>query len=120
MLLPRADSTTRRQLADAVDAASPDLRDRLERLLLIEEGSRFSVLERLRTAPTRISGPKLVRALDRVAEVHAVGASAITMSTAPLNRVRARTVWDRRQGAAAPPTHPSASHGDPGGDGGTP
>jgi hypothetical protein len=76
-------------LADAVDAADPHLRSRLERLLLVEAGSRFSALERLRTAPTRISGPELVRALDRVAEVRALGAGAITVAMAPLNRVRA-------------------------------
>jgi hypothetical protein len=78
-----------RQLADAVDAAGPELRERLERLLLVEAGSRISALERLRTAPARISGPELLRALDRVAEIRALGAGAVSVSLAPPNRVRA-------------------------------
>jgi TnpA family transposase len=65
------------------------LRKRLERLLLVEAGSRVSALERLRTAPTRISGPELVRALERVTEIRTVGAAGVTAPVAPLNRVRA-------------------------------
>ena len=76
-------------LADAVDAASPVLREQLERLLLVEAGSRVSALEQLRTAPSRISGPELARALERVADVRAVGADAVNLSAAPRNRVRA-------------------------------
>jgi hypothetical protein len=76
-------------LADAVDVASPVLREQLERLLLVEGGSRVSALEQLRTAPTRISGPALARALERVAAVRAVGAGAVNLSAAPRNRVQA-------------------------------
>jgi TnpA family transposase len=76
-------------LAHAVDDAGPELRERLERLLLVEAGSRVSALERLRTAPARISGPELLRALDHVAEIRALGAGAVNVSLAPPNRVRA-------------------------------
>jgi len=47
----------------------PELRCRLDALLTVEDGSRFSTLERLRTSPTRLSGPEMVKALQRVAEV---------------------------------------------------
>ncbi len=66
------------------DAGNLELRGRLERLLAIEAGTRFSALERLRTAPSRVSGPELVRALERVAEVRALAAVLIQLGRAAL------------------------------------
>lgn len=48
---------------------STELGHRLEKLLTVPSGSRVSELDRLRRAPTRASGPEMVRALDRVAEI---------------------------------------------------
>src|SRR5712692_11936522 len=49
------------QLTDHID---PELRRRLDALLNLEDGSRFSTLERLRTSPARLSGPEMVKALE--------------------------------------------------------
>ncbi len=47
--------------------------EQLEHLLEQEEDSAFSTLKRLTNAPTRISGPSLVTALDRVKDIRALG-----------------------------------------------
>jgi len=73
-----------RTLSESIDDA---LRQRLERLLDIEEGSRTSTLERLRTSPSRISGQGEERALARLAEVKALGAGAVDVSSAPPNKL---------------------------------
>lgn len=62
----RADETTRlhEALAGQVDVA---LQSRLDGLLMVPGGERFSELDRLRRAPTRASGREMARALDRAA-----------------------------------------------------
>src|SRR6266571_4072481 len=65
------------------DHIHPELRRRLDALLNLEDGSRFSTLERLRTSPTRLSGPEMVKALERVAEVRKLGAGALDVSGYP-------------------------------------
>jgi Domain of unknown function (DUF4158) len=74
------------QIADGVDG---DLRGRLNALLEVEAGSRFSVLERLRTSPAKLTGSELERALKRVAEVRRLGAAAADVSALPGNRLLA-------------------------------
>ncbi len=82
----RADATTRlhEALACQVDVA---LQARLEKLLAVPGGERFSELDRLRRAPTRVSGREMVRALDRAAEIAAVGAGALNVGEVPPARV---------------------------------
>lgn len=46
----------------------------LEALLRIEDGSRLTAWERLRTGPSRVSVPKLPRQLDRLTRLRALGA----------------------------------------------
>ncbi|MBJ7600459.1 Tn3 family transposase [Candidatus Nephthysia bennettiae] len=84
----RADTAERlwRNIAGGVPL---DLRDRLWGLLEVESGTRFSTLERLRTAPARVSGPEMVRALERAAEVAAVGVGMIDVSSVPASRLEA-------------------------------
>jgi TnpA family transposase len=61
---------------------------RLETLLVADESSRQSPLERLRRAPTRISVAGMVEALERLREIHALGVSHIDLSTVPPVRVQ--------------------------------
>jgi hypothetical protein len=70
-------------------AASPELCQRLTAMLDTEEGSRLSLLERLRTAPSRTSGPEMVRALERAAELRSLGSAAADTSLVPENRLTA-------------------------------
>ena len=62
---------------------------RLETLLVADERSRQSPLERLRRAPTRVSVAGLVEALQRLQEIRALGVGRIDLSTVPPVRVQA-------------------------------
>jgi hypothetical protein len=61
----------------------------LETLLVADEVSRQSPLERLRRAPTRVSMMGLVEALQRLQEIRALGVSRIDLSAVPPVRVQA-------------------------------
>jgi len=64
-------------------------RDRLEKLLVIPEGSRQTPFDRLRHAPTHLSAPSLVLALNRLDEVRKLGSNAVDISRIPLSRIDA-------------------------------
>ena len=51
----------------------------LDALLAVPPGSRVSELERWRTGPARASGPQMVRALNRVAEIIGSGLSRVRL-----------------------------------------
>jgi TnpA family transposase len=68
---------------------SRDLQTRLEALLLVPAGDRVSPLDRLRRAPTRISAPAMVDALNRLIEIRALGVSPVGMAPLPPGRVQA-------------------------------
>jgi hypothetical protein len=69
------------RLAGLVEG-EPGLRGRLTGLLALEPPGRISRLERLRRAPARVSSRGLVEALDRVAELRALGAGAVDVDAA--------------------------------------
>jgi len=62
---------------------------RLKQLLLVEEGSRLSGLERLRKSPTRVSGPSLVAALERLDEIRELGMGTANLERIPTSRITA-------------------------------
>ena len=64
-------------------------RAKLEALLITPEGARYSSLDRLRRPPTRISGPALVNALDRLEEIRALGVGDFSFAGVPESRIKA-------------------------------
>lgn len=81
-------------------AALPSLnqRKRLETLLTVPGGVRQSTLDRLRRGPTRVSGPALIRALQRHEEICALGVGQLDVALIPPTRIRmlaryAATSW---------------------------
>jgi hypothetical protein len=74
-----------------------DQQARLETLLLVPDGARSSPLDRLRRAPTRVSGPALVAAFQPLAEIRAIGVSDLALDHLSPNRLRDLA----RYGAAA-------------------
>ncbi len=60
---------------------------RLETLLVADESSRKSPLERLRRAPTRVSIAGLVEALQRLQEIRGLGVAHIDLSAVPPVRI---------------------------------
>ena len=74
-----------------------DQQARLEALVLVPDGARSSPLDRLRRAPTRVSGPALVAACQRLEEIRAIGVSDLALDHLPPNRLRDLA----RYGAAA-------------------
>ncbi len=61
----------------------------LEGLLLVPEGSRRSWFDQLRTIPTRISGPSLVDALERLALIRSYGVELSPANSPPQSRIAA-------------------------------
>ena len=73
------------RLAGGLDPAT---RRQLEGLLEVPAGASDSVLERLRAGPTRRSAPELVRALERVEEIRALGIDLGAAGSVPPGRVQ--------------------------------
>ncbi|MEJ7640511.1 MAG: DUF4158 domain-containing protein, partial [Singulisphaera sp.] len=70
-------------------ALKPQQAARLETLLVADEATRQSPLERLRRAPTRVSIAGLVEALERLREIRDLGVGSIELSAVPPVRVHA-------------------------------
>ena len=70
-------------------AAPPELAARLEKLLLVPEGQRRSELDLLRRPPFTPTITGLVRALDRLDRVRALGAGELDLSGIPPARIMA-------------------------------
>jgi len=72
-----------------VQVAPVELRARLEKLLLVPEGQRRSELDRLRRPPFTPTITGLVKALERLADVRALGVAELDLSHLPARRVAA-------------------------------
>ena len=68
---------------------SAQQRERLEALVLVPEGERYTPLDRLRRGPSRISGPALVGALQRLQEIQALGVGGLDLQNIPPGRLKA-------------------------------
>lgn len=99
ILLPGV-STLERLIARVRDRASerlwralatvptPDQRLKLEELLKVPEDGRQSRLERLQRAPTRVSAPSLLDALERWESIRALGIGEAKLSRIPPNKIQ--------------------------------
>jgi Domain of unknown function (DUF4158) len=81
-LRSRVENRLRRSLGRGI---SSEQQARLENLLVVPEGNRNSLLDRLRTGPVMISGPSLVQALRRL---HSVRELCIKLPTAHIPTTR--------------------------------
>ena len=64
-------------------------RKRLEQLLIVPEGSRGSWLDELRSGPTRVSGPALRAAIERLKSVRELGITLPAAARIPQSRIAA-------------------------------
>ncbi|MBG8556044.1 Tn3 family transposase [Hymenobacter guriensis] len=87
-----------RLLWGRLDAAQ---RHALDALLVAPPGHRLTPLELLRTPPTRVSAPGLVEALQRLAQIRAVGVSDVSLHEVPNARL-ARLARHAHQAWAQP------------------
>jgi hypothetical protein len=98
VLLPGASVLERfvARLRDRVDARlcrllggqlSSAQRTQLEALLQVPPGTRYSPLEKLRSGPVRVSGPSLVRALERLRDVRDLGIGMPNTVSIPPSRI---------------------------------
>ena len=77
---------------------SAEQQTRLEAILEIPQGARYSHLDRLRRGPTRVSAPALITALRRHGELQALGIGKLDFSGIPPVRIKtlaryAATAW---------------------------
>jgi TnpA family transposase len=77
---------------------SQEQQARLEALIVVPDGDRVSPLDRLRRAPTRISSPAMVGALDRLNEIRALNINQLGRARLPPGRIEilarhAATIW---------------------------
>ena len=72
-------------------AQVPDTRqrERLVALLVVPEGARQTPFDRLRHGPTRVSGPGLLGALQRLEEIRALGVGDLNLPRIPPGRMKA-------------------------------
>ena len=74
---------------------------KLEALLSVPEGNRRSWFDQLRTGPTNISGPSLVRTLDRLDKIRSQGITFPPAGSIPASRIAALARFASRAKAAA-------------------
>ena len=76
-------------------------REQLQALLLVPEGSRGSWLDRMRSGPTRSSGPSIRAAIERLRSVRELGIALPATSRIPPGRIAALAQFANRARAQA-------------------
>jgi TnpA family transposase len=76
-------------------------KEQLQRLLLVPEGDRVSLLDQIRSGPTRISGPAIRAAIDRLNAVRALGISVPMKARIPSSRIASLARFANRAKAQA-------------------
>lgn len=82
------DRTAARLWKQLAALPSAPQQERLKALLVVAEGGRWSPLDRLRRGPTRVSGPGLVGALQRLKEFRALDVGKLDMRSLPPGRLK--------------------------------
>lgn len=82
------DRAARRLYRSMARLPNAEQRTRLETLLVVPQGASISGLDRLRRAPTRVSAPAMVEALDRLVEIRELGASTLPLDRFPPGRIK--------------------------------
>ncbi len=75
------------ELATACAKVDVDLARRLRALLVVPAGERFSMLQLWQRGSSRVSGPGMVKSLERAADVAALRVREVDCSTVPANRI---------------------------------
>jgi len=83
------DRTAARLWRCLAEAPTAEQRRRLETLLEPEAGARTTLLDELRRAPTRVSGPGLIGALDRLRRIRELSLGRLPLGHLPPGRVAA-------------------------------
>ncbi len=100
------DAATQRLWDVLAAMVTPTQARMLELLLEVPDGARISDLERLRKGPTTLSGKAMVAALDRVAELAALGFGSVELEAVPQRRVVELARWGLAGKAPALRRHP--------------
>src|SRR5271165_2517139 len=87
------DAATGRLWESLYAATADQQRAALDALLVVPPGGRVSELERWRTGPARPSGPQMVKALHRVAEIIGSGLSRVELDASVTPRRLAELAW---------------------------
>jgi len=87
---------------------TPEQQSRLEELLKVPEGSRGSELDRLRTGPTRVSGPALRDAINRLDAIRKLGITLPMVTRIPPGRIAALAQFANRAKVSLITRMPSA------------
>src|SRR5271166_1377531 len=83
-------------------------KDQLQRLVLVPEGDRVSLLDQIRSGPTRISGPAIRAAIDRLNAVRALGITVPMKVRIPPSRIASLARFANRAKAQAISRMPTA------------
>ena len=83
-------------------------KDQLQRLLLVPAGDRVSLFDQIRSGPTRISGPAVRAAIDRLNAVRALGITVPMKAHIPSSRIASLARFANRAKAQAISRMPDA------------